>query len=219
MLASALLLGAPASWAAPYKDELQEPPADGEQGGVKVSTGITWDSPETADEQQESDRLNFKPRTTISSLPELERFLNDQLTKDEMAVVVSFFEEDQIKNQHPGYLKYLSAGGIPQNAMMAFALCTEFKVPRALKIPPPLPRTVFFSPKEGHPGEFEMRQAKFFEGGQVFLDGVLPVLATLVSGDVPAVEFPTSVREAVLGKAKAQDENVEASVLTQKGEL
>ena len=42
---------------------------------------------------------------------------------------------------------------------------------------------------------------------QVFLDGVLPVLATFVSGKLedlapdgkPIVRFPTTVREAVLG--------------------
>eukprot|EP00614_Pseudopedinella_elastica_P000841 CAMPEP_0172597106 /NCGR_PEP_ID=MMETSP1068-20121228/17054_1 /TAXON_ID=35684 /ORGANISM="Pseudopedinella elastica, Strain CCMP716" /LENGTH=207 /DNA_ID=CAMNT_0013396473 /DNA_START=46 /DNA_END=669 /DNA_ORIENTATION=+ len=185
----------------------------------KVTTGITWDSPETEDGELETDRLNFKSRTTVQSLAELERFLNDQLIKDEMSVVVSFFEQDQIINQHPGYLKFLRAGGIPENAMMAFGLCTEFKVARALKIPPPLPRTVYFSPKEDHPGEFEMRQAKFFESGQVFLDGVLPVLATVVSGEVPTVEFPSSVREAVLGKKAAQDENFESPVLTENNEL
>jgi hypothetical protein len=41
-----------------------------------------------------------------------------------------------------------------------------------------------------------MRQAKFFENGQVFLDGVLPVLATLVSDkeNDPRIEFPSTVR-------------------------
>jgi len=41
-----------------------------------------------------------------------------------------------------------------------------------------------------------MRQAKFFDDGQVFLDGVLPVLATLVSDkeNEPSIQFPTSVR-------------------------
>jgi hypothetical protein len=59
-----------------------------------------------------------------------------------MSVIVSFFEEDMIKNRKESYLTYLRAGGAPQNAMMAFALCTDLDLPRALRIPPPLPRTV-----------------------------------------------------------------------------
>ena len=61
-----------------------------------------------------------------------------------------------------------------------------------------LPRTVNFTPVEGAPGQFEMRQAKFFEDGQVFLDGVLPVLATVVSDkeNEPRVAFPSSAKEA-----------------------
>jgi len=104
--------------------------------------------------------------------------------------------------------------------MMTFALCTDFDLARALKIPPPLPRTVQFSPAtvdkdldtaSGTLGKrFEMRQAKFFASGQVFLDGVLPVLATVHSpkdedGEddaLPTITFPGSVREAVLGSSK-----------------
>jgi hypothetical protein len=51
--------------------------------------------------------------------------------------------------------------------MLAFALCASFDVARALKVPPPLPRTVAFSPKPDAPGYFEMRQAKFFQDGTV----------------------------------------------------
>ena len=75
------------------------------------------------------DRLNFKPRTTVTSMAELDRFLNDQLVKDEMSVIVSFFEPDQLRRREPAYLNYLKAGGIPQNAMMAFALCTVTFLP------------------------------------------------------------------------------------------
>ena len=52
-------------------------------------------------------------------------------------------------------------------AMMGFALCTSFELAGALRIPPPLPRTVQFSPSPKGNGMYEMRQAKFFEDGQV----------------------------------------------------
>lgn len=187
---------------------------------------------------QESDRLNFKPRTQVLSLTELARFLDDQMIKDEMSVVVSFFENSQIVNREDSYLSYLSAGGVPQNckctvhvsfitiyfntiiihisfymfiAMVAFALCTDFDTARALKIPPPLPRSVAFSPSPGESFKFEMRQAKFFENGQVFLDGVLPILAFIETGDDPKVTFPATVKEAMLGAGKGS--------MTEDGEL
>jgi hypothetical protein len=64
---------------------------------------------------QNSDRLNFKPRTQVMSIVELAHFLDDQMLKDEMSVVVSFFENTQIVNREDSYLSYLSAGGVPQN--------------------------------------------------------------------------------------------------------
>jgi hypothetical protein len=95
--------------------------------------------------------------------------------------------------------------------MIAFALSTDFDTARALRIPPPLPRSVAFSPAPGENFKFEMRQAKFFENGQVFLDGVLPILAFLETGDAPKVTFPSSVREAMLGAGK--------DTMTEDGEL
>jgi len=183
---------------------------DEEQKVFKVSTGVTWDSSRD-DEMLDQDRLNFKPRTQITSLVELALFLDDQALKDEMSVVVSFFEMSQIENREESYLRYLSAGGIPQNSMVSFALCTDLDVPRSLKVPPPLPRSVSFSPAPGENFLFEMRQAKFFEDGQIFLDGVLPVLAFLETGDHPKVRFPSSVREAMLGSGKGS--------ITEDGEL
>ncbi len=53
--------------------------------------------------------------------------------------------------------------------MYAFALCTDLDVPRAFKVPPPLPRTVAFTPSPDAPGQFDMRQAKFFNEGQVLI--------------------------------------------------
>jgi len=190
--------------------------------GVQITTGITWDSEKQDIEADGSatDKQQFKPRTSVSSLAELERFLHDQLVKDEMSVIVSFFEEEMIQGRKDAYLTYLRAGGVPQNAMMAFALCTDLDLPRALHIPAPLPRTVAFSPVEGVPGRFEMRQAKFFDDGQVFLDGVLPVLATLVSDkeNEPSIQFPTSVREAVLG-AKLREDAAKAAAAKPAPEL
>jgi len=65
--------------------------------------------------QLEKDKLNFKPRTSVRSLAELERLLRDQLVKDEMSVVVSFFEPEQISRNDASYLQYLRAGGIREN--------------------------------------------------------------------------------------------------------
>jgi hypothetical protein len=136
---------------------------------ASVQTGITWSS-EPPKAEKDKDRLNFKPRTSVDSLEELTEFLNDQMNEDQMSVVISFFEPAKIKAQSKSYLKFLRAGGAPNNSMVAFALCTNFDTARTLKIPAPLPVSVFFSPAANEvPGLFEMRQAKFFEDGQVFL--------------------------------------------------
>ena len=145
----------------------------------------------------------------MSSLQELSGFLQDQLANDEMSVVISFFEPAQINAQSASYLKYLRAGGAAVNSMVAFALSTSFDTALSLRIPAPLPVSVFFSPvscDDKAPGtctqqEFEMRRAKFFEDGQVFLDGQLPILAFVTSGNeeepVASVRFPKSTREAM----------------------
>jgi hypothetical protein len=83
-----------------------------------VKTGITWSSEKLDEADLNSDRLNFKPRTSVASLDELGHFLHDQLAKDEMSVVISFFEPEAIKNQAGSYKKYLRAGGIAQNSMV-----------------------------------------------------------------------------------------------------
>jgi hypothetical protein len=64
--------------------------------------------------------------------------------------------------------------------MYAFALCTDLDVPRALKVPPPLPRTVAFSPSPNAPGQFEMRQAKFFNDGQVLTISFLRICSRIL---------------------------------------
>ena len=62
--------------------------------GPKITTGITWDSEREDPRDEDPGNLNFKPRTSVSSLAELESFLSNQLKKDEMSVIVSFFEDD-----------------------------------------------------------------------------------------------------------------------------
>jgi len=83
---------------------------------------------------------------------------------------------------------------VRQNAMMAFALCSSFEVAGALKIPPPLPRTVQFSPKPDSPGYYEMRQAKFFQDGSV-----------RIKGKKREDEEITSVSVCILQSQKASD--------------
>merc|ERR1719231_1601972 len=82
-----------------------EAPVEQEQTtarGMKITTGITWDSPTEDDGEMQKNSLNFKPRTQVGSMAELDRFLTAQLKKDEISraswssaqVIVSFFEPD-----------------------------------------------------------------------------------------------------------------------------
>ena len=65
----------------------------------------------------------------MTSLAELERFLNDQFTKDEAAVIVGFFEPSMIENRVESYLNFLKSGGIPQNGHLILFCFVSICVP------------------------------------------------------------------------------------------
>ena len=161
-------------------------------GQVEVKTGVSWSSPASTMNGGDGS-LKFKPRESVSTLNDLAMFLlvqMDAVDGDDMPVIVSFFEPQQVQGRTEGYLNFVAAGGYPGNAMNCFVLCQDFSTAAALGVPPPLPRTVSFWRVERPSGDvFVMRTAKFFSDGAVHYDGDSEVLATLHPLPTASVTF------------------------------
>merc|ERR1711907_666600 len=108
---------------------------------------------------------------------------------DEAPVVVGFFDPVHVgtgTQSTAEYELFVRSGGIRNNRMTAFALCTDYYMMMKLGIPAPLPRIVAFwfddeDTEFSLRDRFYMRQAGFFDQGDgaIYVNGELPVLATL----------------------------------------